>query len=88
MEDISTARRPIPLVDLKAQRDTIASEVEAAIAGVLDRCDFILGEEQKANLRNIAMSPMESGSAAALKRFISSAVRWGLGRATRSSFRP
>jgi dTDP-4-amino-4,6-dideoxygalactose transaminase len=45
VDDISTVRRPIPLVDLKAQRDTITSEVEAAIARVLDRCDFILGEE-------------------------------------------
>jgi dTDP-4-amino-4,6-dideoxygalactose transaminase len=33
----------IPLVDLKAQYATIKSEVDAAVAGVLQRCDFILG---------------------------------------------
>jgi dTDP-4-amino-4,6-dideoxygalactose transaminase len=32
-------------VDLKAQRHTISGEIEAAIARVVARCDFILGEE-------------------------------------------
>jgi dTDP-4-amino-4,6-dideoxygalactose transaminase len=34
---------PIPLVDLKAQYRAIRPEIEAALGGVLDRCDFILG---------------------------------------------
>jgi dTDP-4-amino-4,6-dideoxygalactose transaminase len=33
------------LVDLKAQHRAISEEIEAAIAGVVERCDFILGEE-------------------------------------------
>ncbi|MEM7204290.1 MAG: DegT/DnrJ/EryC1/StrS family aminotransferase [Planctomycetota bacterium] len=37
----------IPLVDLKAQRASIEPEVNAAIARVLQRCDFILGEEHQ-----------------------------------------
>jgi len=45
VDDLSTVRRPIPLVDLKAQRDTITPEIEAAIGRVLEGCDFILGEE-------------------------------------------
>ncbi len=35
----------IPFVDLQAQYKTIAPEVDAAIRGVLDRGDYILGEE-------------------------------------------
>jgi dTDP-4-amino-4,6-dideoxygalactose transaminase len=38
-------RSSIPLVDLKAQRLAISEEIEAAIARVVERCDFILGEE-------------------------------------------
>ena len=34
----------IPLVDLRAQYDTIRDEVQAALRGVLERADFILGE--------------------------------------------
>src|SRR5215469_1170815 len=45
MNDIPAQQRPIPLVDLRAQRRTIAKDTEAAIARVLERCDFILGEE-------------------------------------------
>lgn len=41
----TTSTRNIPLVDLKAQRDTIRKDVEAAIGRVLDRCDFVLGDE-------------------------------------------
>ena len=37
--------RQIPLVDLKAQRDSIRPELMRAIERVLDRCDFILGSE-------------------------------------------
>ena len=33
----------IPLVDLKAQYRTIRGEIEAALAGVFDHCEFILG---------------------------------------------
>jgi dTDP-4-amino-4,6-dideoxygalactose transaminase len=33
----------IPLVDLKAQYRSIRGEVDAAVAGVLEQCDFILG---------------------------------------------
>ena len=32
-------------MDLKAQRQTISEEIEGAIARVVERCDFILGEE-------------------------------------------
>jgi dTDP-4-amino-4,6-dideoxygalactose transaminase len=45
MGQIPASPKPIPLVDLKAQRATIAREIEASIARVLDGCDFILGEE-------------------------------------------
>ena len=37
--------KPIPLVDLLSQRETIANDLKAAIAKVVDRCNFILGEE-------------------------------------------
>ena len=33
----------IPLVDLKAQYRTIRDEIDAALAGVFDHCEFILG---------------------------------------------
>jgi dTDP-4-amino-4,6-dideoxygalactose transaminase len=46
--------RPIPFVDLRAQRDTIASEISTAIGRVLDRCDFILGEELELFERDFA----------------------------------
>ncbi len=45
MNDVSTLRTPIPLVDLKAQRETLADEVETAIGGMLAQCDFILGQQ-------------------------------------------
>ena len=45
MNEISTLSTPIPLVDLKAQRAAISQQIEATIARVLDRCEFILGEE-------------------------------------------
>jgi len=35
----------IPFVDLRAQHQSIKAEVEAAIAGVLDSCQFTLGPE-------------------------------------------
>jgi dTDP-4-amino-4,6-dideoxygalactose transaminase len=35
---------PIPLVDLRAQFADIRPEVEPAMAAVLERCDFVLGE--------------------------------------------
>jgi dTDP-4-amino-4,6-dideoxygalactose transaminase len=35
----------IPLVDLRAQNSSLDPEIQQAIAGVLDRGDFILGEE-------------------------------------------
>ena len=38
----------IPLVDLKAQYDSIKSEVDGAIAEVLDSCQFILGPKVEA----------------------------------------
>ena len=40
-----TARTKIPFVDLQAQYQTIAPEINAAIQGVLDRGDYILGDE-------------------------------------------
>jgi dTDP-4-amino-4,6-dideoxygalactose transaminase len=45
MNDMPILRGAIPLVDLKAQRQTISEDIRTAIAKVLDRCDFILGEE-------------------------------------------
>jgi dTDP-4-amino-4,6-dideoxygalactose transaminase len=35
----------IPLVDLKAQRRAISEEIETAMSRVVERCDFILGED-------------------------------------------
>lgn len=35
----------IPFVDLKAQHDTIRPEIDAAIARVIDRANFVLGDE-------------------------------------------
>jgi dTDP-4-amino-4,6-dideoxygalactose transaminase len=35
----------VPFVDLAAQRTTIADEIDAALARVLESCDFILGQE-------------------------------------------
>ena len=40
-----TATTRIPFVDLRAQYQTIAPEINAAIQGVLDRGDYILGDE-------------------------------------------
>jgi dTDP-4-amino-4,6-dideoxygalactose transaminase len=45
MKDALVLPTPIPLVDLKAQRASISGAIEAAIGRVLERCDFILGEE-------------------------------------------
>ena len=36
--------QPIPFVDLPTQNQTIEAEIEAAIRGVLQRSDFILGK--------------------------------------------
>ena len=40
-----TQKTMIPFVDLQAQYRTIAPEINAAIQGVLDRSDYILGDE-------------------------------------------
>jgi len=40
-----TATSKIPFVDLQGQYQTIAPEINAAIQGVLDRSDYILGDE-------------------------------------------
>jgi dTDP-4-amino-4,6-dideoxygalactose transaminase len=45
MTDLDPLGNSIPLVDLKAQREAIANDLKTAIAEVVDRCDFILGEE-------------------------------------------
>jgi dTDP-4-amino-4,6-dideoxygalactose transaminase len=45
MDDMTILQESIPLVDLKAQLRALDGEIQAAIAKVLDRCDFILGEE-------------------------------------------
>jgi dTDP-4-amino-4,6-dideoxygalactose transaminase len=42
---IEQATEPIPLVDLSAQYDAIRDEVDAVIAAVLERSDFILGRD-------------------------------------------
>jgi hypothetical protein len=34
---------PIPFIDLAAQRRRLASRIDAAIARVVDHCQFILG---------------------------------------------
>src|SRR5262249_29140877 len=44
----------LPLVDLRVQYQDIASDVNAAIARVLDRSDFILGQEVSAFEREFA----------------------------------
>src|SRR5215831_2595689 len=40
-----TRLRPIPFIDLAAQRHRLASRIDAAIARVVDHCQFILGPE-------------------------------------------
>jgi len=40
-----TFRQSIPLVDLKVQYKTIEADVKAAVTNVLDRGDFILGQD-------------------------------------------
>src|SRR5580658_3980507 len=40
--------RPIPLVDLKAQYRDLRPEIDAAIAGVIARADFISGADVRA----------------------------------------
>src|SRR6202050_1316960 len=40
-----TERIQIPFVDLQAQYKTIAKEINAAIQGVLDRSDYVMGEQ-------------------------------------------
>ena len=40
-----TEKTAIPFVDLQAQYRSIAAEINAAIQGVLDRSDYILGDE-------------------------------------------
>jgi dTDP-4-amino-4,6-dideoxygalactose transaminase len=35
----------VPLVDLRAQYHSIKSEIDAAIARVLESCEFVLGQE-------------------------------------------
>ena len=47
-------RKPIPLVDLKAQYLSIRGEIDEAIARVLSRTSFILGEEVAAFERDFA----------------------------------
>jgi len=49
-----TNKSPIPLLDLKAQYQTIRPEIDAAIQRVLDSQYFILGPEVKAFEREIA----------------------------------
>jgi dTDP-4-amino-4,6-dideoxygalactose transaminase len=49
-----TNKSPIPLLDLKAQYQTIRPEIDAAIQRVLDSQYFILGPEVKALEREIA----------------------------------
>ena len=39
---------PIPFIDLAAQRRRLASRIDAAIARVVDHCQFILGPEVRA----------------------------------------
>ena len=38
-------RKKLSFIDLAAQRDAMKAELEQAIAGVLDRCDFIMGKD-------------------------------------------
>ena len=38
----------IPLVDLKAQYESIKGEIDAAIADVVESCQFILGPKVEA----------------------------------------
>ena len=45
MNQMPPQRASIPLVDLKAQRRALGGEIDAAMLKVLERCDFILGED-------------------------------------------
>lgn len=45
MTEPNSSLRQIPLVDLKAQRDSIRADLRVAIDRVIDRCDFILGRD-------------------------------------------
>src|SRR5262249_18481209 len=40
-----SARMKVPFLDLKAQYETIRGDVDAAIAGVIDRCAFVGGPD-------------------------------------------
>jgi len=40
-----TERRPIPFIDVAAQRHRLGARIDAAVARVLDHCQFILGPE-------------------------------------------
>jgi dTDP-4-amino-4,6-dideoxygalactose transaminase len=44
---MSSPANAIPFVDLKAQYNTISAEIQAAIAGVLDHGQFVLGPDVK-----------------------------------------
>jgi dTDP-4-amino-4,6-dideoxygalactose transaminase len=43
-----TRDRPIPFLDLQAQHRALRSELDAAVRGVMDRCQFVLGPETAA----------------------------------------
>jgi dTDP-4-amino-4,6-dideoxygalactose transaminase len=45
MNDMPIVPGPIPLVDLRPQVRDLEAEIQRAVAEVLRRCDFILGEE-------------------------------------------
>lgn len=45
---------PIPLIDLAAQYDALREEIDAAVAGVVGRHDFVLGESVAAFEREFA----------------------------------
>ncbi len=54
MHDLSPDRlKPLPFVDLQAQRERLAERIEAAIARVLDHGQFILGPEVAALERRL-----------------------------------
>jgi dTDP-4-amino-4,6-dideoxygalactose transaminase len=54
MIDAANRRRTIPLVDLRAQNSSLDPDIREAIAGVLGRGDFILGEELRLFEREFA----------------------------------
>jgi dTDP-4-amino-4,6-dideoxygalactose transaminase/acetyltransferase-like isoleucine patch superfamily enzyme len=49
-----SGRKPVPFLDLKAQYQSIKSEIQPAVDNILESCSFVLGEEVAAFEREFA----------------------------------